>query len=180
MTPRNTDLVSGFPYLVNLYVPASLAIMVPRKQRRSPVLFAGSEAGKQNSKCCRNSANNDGSLKEVGDWGKHFAEVQPPLLSLVTQAFAVGFRRSQYVNLSLFKLAKYSSAVTWERPRHKKNRQRGGVGSSVKACSVRYWHVPCLSAACQWTPHCGNDPYCCCQHSHTLIYKEQEVHTACM
>lgn len=41
------------------------------------------------------------------------------------------------------------------------------MGSSVKACSVRYWHAlpPCLSAACQWTPRCCNVPYCCCQHS---------------
>jgi len=66
LTLRNTDLVSGFSYLVNLYVPASLTVMVPHKQRRSPVLFTGCEAstGKQILSALRNCSNNDDSLKK--------------------------------------------------------------------------------------------------------------------
>lgn len=76
------------------------------------------------------------------------------------------FSISQRANLSLFKLAKYSPTMTRARPQRKYTAS-GGVGSSVKACSICYWHAlpPCLSAARQWTPHCCNVSYCCCQHS---------------
>lgn len=108
-----------------------------------------------------------------GDGGaKHFRETQHRWPKGTSVRGNTSLRRSllisQHANLSLFKLAKYSPGATRGSTPAQIYRRRGGVGSSVKACSVRYWHAlpPCLSAACQWTPRCCNVPYYRCQHSH--------------
>lgn len=147
----------------------------------------------------RNCRNNDDSLKkrkekkrsggrqsETWGWGwgaKHFRETQHRRPKGTSVRGNTSLRRSllitQHANPSLFKLAKYSPGATRGSTPAQIYRQRGGVGSSVKACSVRYWHAlpPCLSAACQWTPRCCNVPYYRCQHSHARdIPRREDAH----
>lgn len=107
--------------------------MVPHKQRRRPTLFTGCEAstGKQILSALRNCRNNDDSSgrKKSGEGGPadrvnvfvkyNTSGDREERLRVVTQASVPGSSISQRANLSLFKLAKYSPAVTRARPRHK-------------------------------------------------------------
>lgn len=161
--------------LIQPYVPASLAVMAPQTKRLSNSLHGmWSKRRKTNSKCFSVTVETMIIyICVVCVWrrsqGKHEIQHWRPKGTSVSgnSNLRRWFSISQHANLSLFKLAKYSPAVTRARPRHKYT--GSGVGSSVKARSVCYWHAPppCLSAARQWTPRCCKVPYCCCQHSHT-------------
>lgn len=171
--------------------------MVPHKQRRRPTLFTGCEAstGKQILSALRNCRNNDDSSerekkkrkqKKSGEGGPAervnvFCEIQhwrPKGTSVSgnTSLCPRILHKSRRANLSLFKLAKCSPRRDTGPTPAQIYREWGGVGSSVNLCSIHYWHAlpPCLSAACQWTPHCCNVPYCCCQHSHTTDMPRRE------
>lgn len=119
--------------------------MVPHKQRRSPTLFTGCEArtGKQILSAHRNCRNNDDSLKKkkdksrgAGSQGKHLREIQHWWPKGTSVRGNTSLRRwfsiTQHANLSLFKLAKYSPAVTRARPRHKYTGSGVGWGHQLR------------------------------------------------
>lgn len=171
LTPRNTDLVSGFSYLVNLYVPASLAVMVPLQTKM--VSDSGCEAstGKHMLSALRNCRNNEYSLEKSTSSGAggrvqvflwNTRRVAEATKQVVTQAAGFPWGGVQtWACLSLL-----NTLLHWHEADPDTNTQR--VGSSVNAWSIgMHSRLVCQLLA---AGHLNVLRYCCQQLQGTHKY----------